>query len=164
MTLRAADTERAFTLRRTAAGYHVRWADSAADVQVAPLDWPELSLGVDSVQVRAAVVPDGEVAWLCTPDRIARFTIVDPLRRADDAEERSAGDLRSPMPGRVVTIDVAPGDRVTRGQTLMTLEAMKMEHDISAPFDGKVAAVHYRPGDLVEEGADLVRVDADPVG
>ena len=162
LTLRAGDTERAFTLRRTAAGFQVRWADGAVDAQVEPLDWPELRLGVDGLQVRAAVVPDRAAVWLCTRDRTARFTIVDPLHRAYDGEERSAGDLRSPMPGRVVTVEVAAGDRVTRGQTLMTLEAMKMEHDITAPFDGRVAAIHYRPGDLVEEGADLARIDADP--
>jgi len=46
------------------------------------------------------------------------------------------GILRSPMPGRVVKLSVGDGDKVTRGQTLLVLEAMKMEHDITAQCDG----------------------------
>ena len=60
------------------------------------------------------------------------------------------------MPGKVVQVHVAPGDRVARGDALMALEAMKMEHTIVAPMDGRVAAVHYRANDLVEEGVDLI--------
>jgi 3-methylcrotonyl-CoA carboxylase alpha subunit len=58
---------------------------------------------------------------------------------------------------------VAVGDRVERGQPMMVVEAMKMEHTIAAPRDGAVAAVHYAPGDLVEEGAELIAL-AEPDG
>ncbi len=60
------------------------------------------------------------------------------------------------MPGRIVQLLVAMGDRVRRGQPMIVVEAMKMEHTIAAPRDGAVVAVHYRPGDLVEEGAELI--------
>lgn len=61
----------------------------------------------------------------------------------------------------VVAVQVAAGDRVGRGETLVVLEAMKMEHAITAPCDGTVAAVPFAPGDQVEDGAVLVVLASD---
>ena len=69
------------------------------------------------------------------------------------------GDLVAPMPGRVIALDAAPGRAVTRGQKLVTLEAMKMEHSLAAPFDGMVSAVEVSEGSQVSEGALLVRIE-----
>ncbi len=80
---------------------------------------------------------------------------VDPLMPPLGAEA-IVGRLTAPMPGRVVQLLVAAGDRVRRGQPMMVVEAMKMEHTIAAPRDGTVAAVHYAPGDLVDEGAEVI--------
>ena len=70
----------------------------------------------------------------------------------------SGGDLLAPMPGLVRRVEVSEGAPVTRGQLLMILEAMKMEHSIRAPRDGIVCRVAYREGDLVEAGAPLVEI------
>jgi 3-methylcrotonyl-CoA carboxylase alpha subunit len=72
------------------------------------------------------------------------------------------GALLAPMPGRVTAVDVAPGAAVAKGQRLVTLEAMKMEHALTAPFDGTVAELPVTAGQQVSEGALLVRVAADP--
>jgi 3-methylcrotonyl-CoA carboxylase alpha subunit len=80
---------------------------------------------------------------------------VDPLMPPSGAAA-IAGRLTAPMPGRVVQLLVGAGDQVHRGQPMMVVEAMKMEHTIAAPRDGTVASVHYAPGDLVEEGAELI--------
>ncbi len=74
----------------------------------------------------------------------------------------AAGDgaIISPMPGRVTAVEVAAGEAVTKGQRLLTLEAMKMEHGLVAPFDGVVAEVNAAAGAQVGEGAVLVRVTA----
>jgi 3-methylcrotonyl-CoA carboxylase alpha subunit len=69
------------------------------------------------------------------------------------------GSLLSPMPGRVISVDVRQGDRVAKGQKLVTLEAMKMEHSLQAPFDGIVAELDAREGSQVSEGTMLVRVE-----
>ncbi|HEX8364712.1 MAG TPA: acetyl/propionyl/methylcrotonyl-CoA carboxylase subunit alpha [Allosphingosinicella sp.] len=69
------------------------------------------------------------------------------------------GTLVSPMPGRVLSVDVRLGDTVARGQKLLTLEAMKMEHSLVAPFDGVVAALDAVAGAQVTEGTMLVRVE-----
>ena len=73
----------------------------------------------------------------------------------------AAGDgaILSPMPGRIIAVDVAAGDTVTKGQKLVTLEAMKMEHSLVAPFDGIVAELNAEAGGQVSEGAVLARIE-----
>ncbi|HQY72007.1 MAG TPA: hypothetical protein PLW13_16370 [Pseudomonadales bacterium] len=70
------------------------------------------------------------------------------------------GVLRAPMPGVILRVLVAPGARVSRGQDLAVLEAMKMENIIRAPQDATVAEVLVRPGQHVGHGAALVRLEA----
>jgi 3-methylcrotonyl-CoA carboxylase alpha subunit len=73
----------------------------------------------------------------------------------------SDGTLLSPMPGRVIAVEVREGDKVAKGRKLVTLEAMKMEHSLAAPFDGIVAELVAREGAQVTEGELLVRVEKD---
>jgi 3-methylcrotonyl-CoA carboxylase alpha subunit len=68
------------------------------------------------------------------------------------------GAILSPMPGRIIAVDVAPGDSITKGQKLVTLEAMKMEHSLVAPFDGTVAELNASVGGQTQEGVVLVRL------
>ncbi|HVL56613.1 MAG TPA: acetyl-CoA carboxylase biotin carboxyl carrier protein subunit, partial [Burkholderiaceae bacterium] len=82
-----------------------------------------------------------------------------PLAHAGE-ESLDSGRLTAPMPGKVIAVMVAAGDSVARGQPLMVIEAMKMEHTIAAPADGKVEQVLYRVGDQVDEGAALVALGA----
>ncbi|MFZ4605617.1 MAG: acetyl/propionyl/methylcrotonyl-CoA carboxylase subunit alpha [Caulobacter sp.] len=76
------------------------------------------------------------------------------------AEAVSDGAILSPMPGKVVSVSVKAGDTVTKGQTLLVLEAMKMEHALAAPFDGVVAELTAVAGGQVSEGVVLVRLEA----
>jgi 3-methylcrotonyl-CoA carboxylase alpha subunit len=68
------------------------------------------------------------------------------------------GAILSPMPGRIIAVEVAAGEAVAKGQKLVTLEAMKMEHTLTAPFDGVVAELSAEEGAQVSEGALLARV------
>lgn len=68
------------------------------------------------------------------------------------------GDLTAQMPGQVVNVLVAVGERVTRGQTLVILEAMKMEIRVAAPGEGTVRRLLVAPGDVVERGQLLLEV------
>ncbi len=81
--------------------------------------------------------------------------------RAAAAATGGAGDgaILSPMPGRIIAVDVAAGQSVTKGQRLVTLEAMKMEHSLTAPFDGIVAELPALAEAQVTEGALLVRIE-----
>jgi 3-methylcrotonyl-CoA carboxylase alpha subunit len=63
------------------------------------------------------------------------------------------------MPGKVTSVEVAAGDAVTKGQRLLTLEAMKMEHGLVAPFDGVVAELNAVAGAQVQVDAVLARIE-----
>jgi 3-methylcrotonyl-CoA carboxylase alpha subunit len=68
------------------------------------------------------------------------------------------GEVEAPMPGKVTAVDVSPGQSVAKGERLLTLEAMKMEHALLAPFDGTVVELNAAPGIQVSEGQLLVKV------
>ena len=70
------------------------------------------------------------------------------------------GSLRAPMPGKIVATPAKPGDTVARGQPVVVLEAMKMEHALVAPFDGVVAEIAVAVGDQVTDGTVLATVEA----
>jgi 3-methylcrotonyl-CoA carboxylase alpha subunit len=72
----------------------------------------------------------------------------------------SDGSLRAPMPGKIVAAPARPGDAVTKGQPIVVLEAMKMEHALVAPFDGVVGEIGVSVGDQVAADAVLARVEA----
>jgi 3-methylcrotonyl-CoA carboxylase alpha subunit len=72
------------------------------------------------------------------------------------------GEIEAPMPGKVTAVEVSLGETVAKGQRLLALEAMKMEHALTAPFDGAVAELSAAPGQQVAEGQLLVRLDAAP--
>jgi 3-methylcrotonyl-CoA carboxylase alpha subunit len=95
-----------------------------------------------------------EKGW---PHRFAPF-------RAEGTAGGTAADgaLLAPMPGRITAVDVTVGASVTKGQRLVTLEAMKMEHGLTAPFDGTVAELNAEAGAQVSEGTLLVKVDKHP--
>ncbi|MHA6646088.1 acetyl/propionyl/methylcrotonyl-CoA carboxylase subunit alpha [Mesorhizobium sp. A623] len=83
------------------------------------------------------------------------FAVPDPLERTDDTAA-GIGSLRAPMPGLVKLVRAAKGDTVAKGQGLLILEAMKMEHTISAPHDGVIAEIAAE-GSQVSDGTVLVR-------
>jgi 3-methylcrotonyl-CoA carboxylase alpha subunit len=83
------------------------------------------------------------------------------LERAGGSGQHSAhdGDILSPMPGKIIAVEVSQGQAVTKGQKLLTLEAMKMEHTLTAPFDGVVAELSAVPGAQVQVEALLARIE-----
>ncbi len=78
--------------------------------------------------------------------------------RGSGAAAAGSGAILAPMPGKVIAVDVAEGDRVTAGQRLMVLEAMKMEHALTAPFDGTVTELSAATGGQVQVEAVLAVV------
>jgi 3-methylcrotonyl-CoA carboxylase alpha subunit len=83
----------------------------------------------------------------------------DRRARGGGAGSVGNGSLLAPMPGKVTSVDVAAGETVEKGQRLLTLEAMKMEHAMLAPFNGVVAEVNVTAGAQVQVEALLVRVE-----
>jgi 3-methylcrotonyl-CoA carboxylase alpha subunit len=72
------------------------------------------------------------------------------------------GEIEAPMPGKVTAIEVLAGQKIAKGQRLLTLEAMKMEHALTAPFDGTVVELNASAGQQVSEGLVLIKVEPEP--
>ena len=110
----------------------------------------------DDQPAASVCVADGTVTVFANPS--VRFDVIDPL---DQAQDQLGGDALAlaPMPGRIVRVAVAAGATVSAGDTLIVLEAMKMEHALRAPRDGTVIAVFADEGAQVEAGAPLVELE-----
>ncbi len=105
----------------------------------------------------ATVYRQGEVAYVFSQAGATQITVVDMLAHAGQGPAEG-GRLTAPMPGKVVSFGVKAGDKVSKGQPLAVMEAMKMEHTIAAPADGVVEELLYAPGDQVAEGAELLKI------
>ncbi len=101
----------------------------------------------------------GETVHVFARRGATQITLIDQLAHAGEAHGE-AGRLTAPMPGKVVSFAVKAGDKVSKGQALAVMEAMKMEHTIAAPADGVVQELLYAPGDQVAEGAELLKMAA----
>ena len=114
----------------------------------------KLTAIMDTVQRRVDVVEDHDHLVIFETGNTCR------LKRLSDGgqstEEEATGNLISPMPGTIIEVMASEGQQVKKGDTLLVLEAMKIEHTIVAPHDGTVQALHYQAGDMVEEGVELL--------
>jgi len=115
---------------------------------------------VDGVEVeppqRALAVGDGDTRWVFCDGEVYEFEVQRTGRRRGTAHQ---GSLSAPMPATVRKINVAPGDAVKKGETLLVLEAMKMELPIRAPSAGTVRTLSCTEGQLVQPGVVLVEIE-----
>lgn len=88
----------------------------------------------------------------------SRLAAVEPERPAVSLPPGASPLITAPMPGVILSVDVTSGAAVTRGQSLLTLEAMKMRNSIRSPRDGVVAAIHVAAGQSVGHGDPLLEV------
>ncbi len=118
--------------------------------------WADL----DGLRVAAAVVHDGDRVTILSGGRAHRIERIDKMALRDlDLEE--GGRVTAPLPGKIVQVQTEAGTAVKKGDALLILEAMKMEHTITAPRDAVVASIPFAPGEQVEEGAELVLFEAE---
>jgi acetyl-CoA/propionyl-CoA carboxylase biotin carboxyl carrier protein len=145
----------------------LRGRASAADVVVgdadpvrvsARHDGPDLVLDHDGTIRRYACARDGRVLWLGVDGRAWPLTETERLSAVAGSGAVALGPLTSPMPGTVLAVRVASGDRVVRGAPLLVVEAMKMEHTITAQVDGVVSELYVRAGQQVALDEPLVVV------
>lgn len=105
---------------------------------------------------RVAVAADRDAQWVFVNGQVAIVDTPKPGRRR--ARSRDAG-VMSPMPATVVAVHAAPGQQVSEGDTLLVLEAMKMEMPIRAPRGGVIKTVSCAKGDLVQPGVNLLEFE-----
>ncbi|HEY7377684.1 MAG TPA: acetyl-CoA carboxylase biotin carboxylase subunit [Steroidobacteraceae bacterium] len=143
-------------LSRTQGSWQALIGSHRLEVQVRWIDADVVEACVAGEPLRITLVEDGERLHVLHAGGTLALEFHDPARAR--ARERQDGGLVSPMPGQVLQILVAPGANVRRGQALVIVEAMKMEHTILAPSDGVVEAICFNAGDRVSEGAQLLRL------
>jgi biotin carboxyl carrier protein len=162
-----------FALSADGAAGRYRFAAVTADGRIlsveAHLEGDLLQLLVDGKMWRAVVAPAGpggadQVVYMAgeaLPVEIDRAG----AQGAVSATRASGGKVAvsSPMPGRIVAVRVKPGDRVARGDLLLTLEAMKMQNEFTAPSAGRVLTVRAVAGQLAAPGELLVEIEPEPL-
>jgi geranyl-CoA carboxylase alpha subunit len=128
--------------------------------EVAVIEWVNgsLVLAVDGVRRQLTAVFHDDCLWV---DCCGKTTVVEYIPRlpAPAPAAGAAGSLRAPMPGSVLEVLVEVGQPVSKGQPLLKLEAMKMEHTIRTAADGVVTAVYYAAGDTVAADVELIRIE-----
>jgi 3-methylcrotonyl-CoA carboxylase alpha subunit len=123
----------------------------------------ELQLGgsgqvLDRAGNSAEVLTREHASFVWRPGWKFVFTLNDGSQY-ESASTAHAGGLTTPLPGVVVSVAVREGDSVTAGQTLLVIEAMKMEHAIKAPRAGTVKSLKHKAGDRVREGSTLAEIE-----
>jgi biotin carboxyl carrier protein len=105
-----------------------------------------------------AVAGPPENRWIWVNGRVAELEIHRDVRSRP--RTRSSNEqLASPMPATVLRVLVEPGARVSKGETVLILEAMKMELPVRSPRDGVIRAIHCQPGELVQPGVNLLDLE-----
>lgn len=141
------------------------WSLTVDDSPAMALQWrahpsanPELAYGLrlslDGRDVSGNVVLHGDRAHVFRQGDTVVLQRLD--RHVDDGHEGHGGGLTAPMPGKIIAVAVKTGDSVEKGQALLVMEAMKMEHTITAPAAGVVTGIFYALGDQVSEGVALI--------
>ncbi len=141
-----------------AEGYQVQFGDRTAAVRFARGADGQLTFILDGRKVEAHISTDGARRWVSFGGKTLVFEKTAGGRRGG-ASGYSSGRLTAPMPGQVRAVNVAVGDTVTKGQTLLVLEAMKMEIRIQAPSDGVVERLAVEQGETVEREQVLIEIN-----
>ncbi|MCC6299894.1 MAG: acetyl-CoA carboxylase biotin carboxyl carrier protein subunit [Anaerolineales bacterium] len=152
-----------FTIDLTPTGkiYRVTTGDKTVDVEIVRADAErgKLELLIDGEHITAYVSSNGAKRWVTIHGRTIALTKGSGARKSGGGGRSASGELTAPMPGQVRAVNVSEGDAVTKGQTLLVLEAMKMEIRIQAPMDGVVKSLKVKQGQTVEREQILAVVE-----
>ncbi len=152
--------ERSVVVRFQGGGYILDLAEGPVRVAGERLPTGEIRADIGGEPMTAFVLHAGGEVAVFGLGPTWRFRLADSFRAAA-TEDAPAGALVAPMPGKIVTVNAKAGEAVRRGQVLVVLEAMKMEHALAAAADGVIEAVRARPGAQVAEGELLVSFVSD---
>jgi biotin carboxyl carrier protein len=146
-------------LEKTGAEYAVRVNGQRFTVTVEPRAQGELTLLINGQRYTAHIAAEGARRWMALNGQT--FELIVPQAQKKTRRDKAGGheSLEAQMPGLVRQVLVAEGEAVTQGQTLLTLEAMKMEIRVNAPHAGTVEKVGVRAGETVARGQVLIQLN-----
>ncbi|HTN29174.1 MAG TPA: acetyl/propionyl/methylcrotonyl-CoA carboxylase subunit alpha [Burkholderiales bacterium] len=140
-----------------ARGYGLRIGERTYALQAERREDGRMQLQLDARTYAARAVRDADDWHVFCGGACYRLRLEDELQGLD--LEAGGASLAAPMPGKVIRVLTEAGAKVTKGDALVILEAMKMEHTIAAPRDGVIAEIFFRAGDQVNEGAELLKLE-----
>ena len=157
MRMTLGDTD--IALRLAGGVYHASIGDSDIALRIVSIDPPRARVAIGGIDETVTLAIDGETIHLARAGRSFSFadTTHVPVTRRDTAA--TDGRLIAPMNGRVVAVNVAPGDMADARRPLVVLEAMKMEHALTLPLAARVKAVHVAAGAQVRPGQLLLELE-----
>ena len=138
--------------------YRATLGDEAVSVEILQAKEGKLDLLIDGKHVTAYVSSDNAKRWVTINGRTFVLAKSSGARSRGPGHHHAAGELTAPMSGQVRTLNVHEGESVTKGQTLLVLEAMKMEIRIHAPQDGVVKKLFVQQGQTVEREQILIEI------
>jgi biotin carboxyl carrier protein len=128
-------------------------------VEIVRNDNGNIHLRFSDSSVVSSVSTDGSKRWVTVNGQTWVLTKLSSGRTSSGRGAHAAGELVAPMPGQVRAVQVAKGDIVTKGQTLVIVEAMKMEIKVAAPREGRVKSLRVRQGQTVEREQILAEIE-----
>jgi biotin carboxyl carrier protein len=139
--------------------YHTTIGDKTVDLEILQAENGKLDLLIDGKRLTACVSSDNNKRWVTINGQTFVLTKSSGTRKGRHGHHHAAGELTAPMPGQVRAVNVSEGDAVTKGQTLLVLEAMKMEIRIHSPQDGIVKKFFIKQGQTVEREQILIEIE-----
>lgn len=138
--------------------YGAMIGEKSVEIKIIHSEDGKLELLIDGERVIAYVSSDNAKRWVTVNGRTVVLTKSSGTKRSGAGQEH-ASELAAPMPGVVRSVNIEQGESVKKGQTLLVLEAMKMEIRIQAPFDGMVKSLAVKVGETVEREQILVKLE-----
>ncbi|QHS10330.1 acetyl-CoA carboxylase biotin carboxyl carrier protein subunit [Sinimarinibacterium sp. NLF-5-8] len=155
------DADHAVALSRSAQGYVLHVGGQTHAVELVAGRDHQATLWLDGVAHQVVVATRGDDVFVHLNGAAYQLRYEHPLARLAAAGQGNADDqISAPMPGSIVSVAVAVGDAVKKGQTLLVMESMKMETTLSAPRDGVVEAISFEQGQTFDRDAVLLRLQA----
>lgn len=145
-------------LMPTGKSYRTMIGENTAEVEVLRASDGKLDLLIDGKRVTAYVSSDNAKRWVTINGQTFVLTKSSGARKGGRGPHHAAGELTAPMPGQVRAVNVNEGETVMKGQTLLVLEAMKMEIRVQAPRDGTVKKLFVKQGQTVEREQVLIEI------
>ncbi len=134
-----------------------RFLDEQIEGEILKWDPPSFILQVGQRTLKGLFYRQKDWIDIQLPMGTFRVRYAPPKSRRSNTAH-TEGHLNAPMPGKVVKVCVQEGEPVKKGDLLMILEAMKMEHKIVSPKEGVIEKIRYREGDRVSQGEDLIDI------